>query len=139
MLVPRKLKNPSERIKITISPPTYTNNEKGEIVLKNSARLRVMLDKTLLREQGFICDRLELAKFDEKKMLVVFNVSDKGTKVATMGGTENPKLEMSVPLSKINHFDFNDFPKIKREPCDYKFLHDTEHLVLLLPLKNTDE
>ncbi|EGR3221685.1 hypothetical protein N7I40_004057 [Vibrio parahaemolyticus] len=130
----RVLKEPSERVKITISPATYTNNDKGEIVLKNSARMRLMLDKTLLREQDFICDRLKLIHFDEDKMFLMFKVSDDGIKTTTMGGKDHPKLEVSIPLSRLKTLKHNDFPKIRRAPCAYRFLSE-ERLIVLLPLK----
>ena len=133
MLTVRKLKEPSERVKVTISPATYTNNAKGEIVLKNSARMRLMLDKTLLSEQDFIRDRLNLIEFNEDRLYLIFEVSDKGTKTATMGGKEHPKLEMSVPLSVLKTLKHTDFPKVRRAPCAYKF--KGEKMVVLLPLK----
>lgn len=73
----RRLKERSERIKVTISPANYVNNDKGELVVKNNPRMRLMLDKSLLQEQGFICDRLELERFDETRLLLIFKVTDR--------------------------------------------------------------
>ncbi|MBY8279768.1 hypothetical protein KW516_18790 [Vibrio fluvialis] len=137
LIVPRKLKEPSERVKVTLSPANYTNNDKGEIVLKNSPRLRLMIDKGLLEEQGFICDRLELVRFDDARFFMVFKVTDKGTR-ATPIKNRSGKADYSVPLSKLTKLKFEDFPELKKAPCAYRVIAREEIFIVALPVERGD-
>lgn len=134
MIESRKLKEPSERVKVTLSPANYTNNDKGEIVLKNSPRLRVMIDKSLLEEHGLICDRLAYDRFDESRFVLVFRISDEGTRAAPIKKGSG-KADCSLPLSKVTELKFEDFPELRRAPCSYRIIADKELLFVILPLK----
>lgn len=137
MLVERTFKEPSQRVTVTISPANYTNNRRGELVVKNNPRMRLMLDKTLLDEQDFMCDRLELQEFDEKRLALIFKVTDRGNRVAPIKKGSG-KADIAVPLSVLKELKPIDFPKLRKAPCVYRFVSG-DLLFIGLPVKRVEK
>lgn len=121
----KKISEPTPRVLTSVSNANYTTNDKGIIILKNNPRIRLYVDKTLLRENGIEADRLELVKFDPKRMSFAFApVKTGGIRLTPI--PRSPKVEMSIPFStlkSISDFSADELPPIKREPCAMKIEH----------------
>lgn len=128
-LIIKTLPDASQRVLISISPANYTHTADGLLVLKNSVRMRLYVDQTLLSEQGSFCSRLRLLKFNERMIGLVFELSHVGTKATPI--VRSGKSEVSVPLSVLKDIKPGDFPAVRRLPCAYKFVEDK--LLVLLP------
>lgn len=128
-LIIKTLPDASQRVLISISPANYTHTADGLLVLKNSVRMRLYVDQTLLSEQGSFCSRLRLLKFNERLIGLVFELSHVGTKATPI--VRSGKSEVSVPLSVLKDIKPGDFPAVRRLPCSYKFVEDK--LLVLLP------
>lgn len=128
-LLTKALHNPSERVLVSISPANYTHTDGGLIVLKNSPRMRLYLDRTLLSENGFERDRLELKLFSESKLCLVFEAGHIGLTVSPI--PKSGRSEIAIPLSKLRHLTADAFPKVRKAQCSYQFRGDK--LIVALP------
>lgn len=128
-LIHKTLKEPSERVLISISPANYTHNEDGSIVLKNSARMRLYFDRDFLVTHGFQEDRLDLIAFHELRLVFVFRVSETGRRLTPI--SKSGRSEIGVPMSVLNTLTPDDFPSAKKLQCGYHFVDDK--LLVVLP------
>lgn len=131
MLVERKLSEPTPEVLVTISEPNYVTDKKGVVTLKNSARMRVYMDKNLLVNLGYTHEHLKLIKIDESIMGLVFEIGDKGSKISPIKKGSG-KSEVSIPMSKLDSLKPADFPAMRRAMCSYRIKGD--RMAILLPL-----
>lgn len=128
-LIQKILKNPSERVLISISPANYTHNDDGSIVLKNSTRMRLYFDRDFLSTHDFKEDRLDLLAFNEVRLALVFRVSKEGRRLTPI--SKSGRSEIGVPLSVLTTLTPDDFPPARKLQCSYHFVDDK--LLVALP------
>lgn len=111
------LRHPSERVLASISPANYTTKD-GLIVVKNNARVRLYIDKTLLPENGIDTDRLELVRYNGESVAFIFEATaSRGVRLTPI--VRSPKLELSIPFSALakSSFNPNELPQLRRVQC----------------------
>lgn len=139
MIIERKLSKASERVICSISTANYITAENGRITLKNSPRLRLLIDKGLFVENGFLCDRLKFKKFDIDRMGLIFEVADDGVKASVIKKGSG-RMDYSLPLnhkSVPEQINPRIFPLIRKSQCRYVF--EKDYFIVLLPIEYIKE